>query len=262
MKTLLNLFVAMLALVLCASAQAQQQTIAFWDFNGSDFDDGLLGEDEDPQIIHAPSIGSGVLYQQRADTDGNGKGGNAYTSALLGINVADGRAIAWDDFSKSGDNDAEFFAVVATTGFENIQISFDYRGNDDDADGDDVNDGDGFIGFDAKYSLSDLIDVVVDDVDLAQSIKDFDGESIDLLVNVVLDNDSTAYNRITLNAPAGASDQSVFAFRLDDFSENDSVRFDNVLISGTAIAAIPEPSTLAWVCMSGIAMVSRRRRAS
>ena len=50
----------------------------------------------------------------------------------------------------------------------------------------------------------------------------------------------------------------VFAFRLDDFEGNDSVRFDNVLITGTAIA-IPEPSSLALFGLAGLAIVRRRR---
>ena len=225
------LFIALLftfSLSLCSPAGAQQ-TIAFWDF------EVVTGQDEQPQIVNQPSIGTGVLYQQRADTDGNGKGGTPFSDATLGINVAESRAIAWDDFGKSGDNDGEFFAVVSTTGFENIQISFDYRGNDDDLDGDAVNVSDGFTQFDAKYSLSELVDVFVPDVSTTVAIKDFDGASIDLMTNVAVTNNSSAYQRIVLNAPVEASDQAVFAFRLDDFEGNDSVRFDNVLITGVPV---------------------------
>lgn len=225
------------------SAEAQQ-VIAFWDFNNHP-----EAEDEDPQIIHNANSGSGVLYQQRADTDGNGKGGTQFTDALLGIDASDGRGIAWDDLGKSGDNDAEFFTVVSTLGFENIQVSFDFQGNANA----------GFTGFDAKYSLVDLIDVVVPDVDPAIEIKDFDGESIDLAVNQVVTNDADNFQRLTLNAPAAANDQAVFAFRLDDFEGNDAVRFDNVLITGTAIA-VPEPSSLALLGVASIAMLRRRRQ--
>jgi|GEM_PF-1849886 len=231
MKVLFRLLFVALTLNICSSAQAQEETIAFWDF------EAVSGQDEQPQIVVLPSIGSGTLFQQRADTDGNGKGGAPFSSAALGINVAESRAIAWDDFGKSGANDGEFFAVVSTTGYENIQISFDYKGNDDNADGDTINTDDGFTQFDAKYSLVDLVDVSLSfDGDITfVTIKDFDGDSIDLLTNVSVTNNSSIYQRMVLNAPGAASNQAVFAFRLDDFEGNDSVRFDNVLITGTPI---------------------------
>ncbi len=226
-----TLLLASVSLVICSTADAQQQTIAFWDF------EAVVGQDEAPQIVVAPSIGTGTLYQQRADTDGNGKGGAPFVDSALGINVPASRAIAWDDFGKSGDNDGEFFVVVSTVGYENIQVSFDYKGNDDNLDGDAVNIADGFTRFDAKYTLSDLVDVTLsfDGNITFVTIKDFAVPSIDLLTNVTVTNDSVNYQRMVLNAPATANDQAVFSFRLDDFEGNDSVRFDNVLISGTPI---------------------------
>lgn len=233
MNLRLRLLLATLAVAVCSSANAQQQTIAFWDF------EAVVGQDEAPQIVVLPSIGSGTLYQQRADTDGNGKGGTPFTDAALGIDVGASRAIAWDDFGKSGDNDGEFFAVVSTTGFENIQISFDYRGNDDNLDGEAINIADGFTRFDAKYTLADLVDEAFsfDGGLTSVTIKDFGVPSIDLLTNVTVTNDSVNYQRIVLTAPAAANNQDVFSFRLDDFEGNESVRFDNFLISGTPITA-------------------------
>lgn len=252
MKVIFYVFFLTLTLAICSSAHAQRQTIAFWDF------EEVTGENEDPQIVVLPSIGSGTLYQQRADTDGNGKGGTAFANAALGINVADSRAIAWDDFGKSGDNDGEFFTVVSTVGYENIEVSFDYQGNDDNEDGDAINDEDGFTRFDAKYSLSNLVDVIAPDVSATIPIKDFGAPSIDIQTNVNVTNDSSIYQRTLLSVPTAANNQSVFAFRLDDFEGNDSVRFDNVLITGTAIA-IPEPSSLALFGLAGLAIVRRRR---
>ena len=54
-----------------AAMPASTNLIAFWDFN-----DGFDVADETVQIVHTASQRSGTLYQQRADTDGNGKGGN------------------------------------------------------------------------------------------------------------------------------------------------------------------------------------------
>lgn len=231
MKVLSTVVFLTLSFALCSSVQAQQEVIAFWDF------ETITGQDEQPQIVVLPSQGSGTLYQQRADTDGNGKGGAPFADAALGINAPANRAIAWDDFGKSGDNDGEFFAVVSTIGFENIQVSFDYKGNDDNADGDSINTDDGFTQFDAKYTLVDLIDTSVsfDGNVTFVTIKDFGAPSIDLLTNVSVTNNSSIYQRMILNAPADANNQAVFAFRLDDFEGNDSVRFDNVLITGTPI---------------------------
>ena len=250
MKVLLRLLLATLTLTICSSVQAQQQVIAFWDFN-----DGFVVQDETPQIVHQPTIGSGVLYQQRAETDGNGKDGNPFTSAELGIdtstNLNADQAIAWDDFANAGDNDAEFFMVVSTLGFENIEISFDYQGNDDDLDGDGVNVSDGFIQYDARFSLLPLIEVTVPDVGPVV-IKDFDGASTDLLptgTSVAVINSSTIFQRDLLMAPASVNNQAVFAFRLDEFEGNDSVRFDNVLITGTPMG---DPALCGDVDLSGV----------
>ena len=35
--------------------------------------------------------------------------------------------MAWDDVSKSGDNDAEFFITFSSAGFPNINLYFDIR---------------------------------------------------------------------------------------------------------------------------------------
>ena len=246
-----------------ASNLNAQEVIAFWDFNNG-FDFRPDDPDTEPtpiQITLEADQGSGILYQQRAEIDGNGKGGNAFNQAVLGINVPEGQGIAWDDFTNAGDNDGEFFGVVSTAGFENIEISFDFLGNDDDENGDEVNDSDGFTRFDFKYSLLDLIDVNPDEVpDVGDGlIKDFDGESIDIDTNIDVTNSSVDYQRLSFQIDPAVNNQSVFAFRLDDFRENNQVRFDNVLVTGIAIA-VPEPSSAAWLSLIGLSALIRRRR--
>lgn len=247
-------FIALGLLVLLSAPTAAQDVIAFWDFN-----DGFVEDDETPQIIHAAALGNGTAYQQRADTDGNGKGGNSYTNAIFGINADAGRSIAWDDLAKSGDNDAELFLSVSTLGFTDINISFDIRGNDDNDDGPDVNDEDGVNRYDLKYSLSALVDVIVPDVDPTIAIKDFDGDSFDYLTNEDITTDPDDFVRFSydLSAFTDVNNQANFSFRIDDIQENDSVRFDNILISGIAV---PEPSALTGLLLLAMATTARRRK--
>ena len=122
---------------LCLTS-AHATTIAYWNFN-DEFD----SPNDSPQIVHNASEGAGTLYQQRADTDGNGKDGVGYNA------TAAGKAIAWNDVGKGGDNDAEVFVQFSTTGYKDIVIRFDVLGN---ADG-------GIISFDLKYDTNALVDV-------------------------------------------------------------------------------------------------------
>ena len=243
----------LLAVLLCAasigtSADARAESvIAFWDFN-----DGFDVPDESVQIIHNASIGAGTLYQQRADTDGNGKGGNAFTDMLLGINAADGRSMAWDDVAKSGANDAEFFLEVSTTGFTNIQVSLDIRGNGD------VDDE--IQSYDLKFDTNALVDVTNPGA-VVGTIRDFEnGTSTDVFNNQPLVLNGTTFVRetIDLSGFTELNNQNVIAIRLDDFDGNGDLRLDNVLVTG--ISAVPEPSSVAMLGMLGCVCASGMRR--
>jgi hypothetical protein len=234
-----------------ASASADV-IIAFWDFN-----DGYEFDNDVPQIVHDASEGSGTLYQQRADTDGNGKGGNAFSQSgfdgsISSINVSDGKSMAWDDVAKKGDNDAEFFVVFDTTGYRDISISFDIEGND----------GAGISTFDAKYDTNPLVDVT-DPGDVDGTIKDFDGgESTSLFNNTDAPsgiNDPEAFVRydLDLSSETAINDQSTVAVRFDDFKENDKMSIDNVLVTATAI---PEPSTFLLMGLTALAAFAGLRR--
>jgi hypothetical protein len=232
MKTILN-FIAIM-LLLAASNLRGSSLIAYWDF-----DDGYAVENDTVQITHNAVLGEGTLYQQRADTDGNGKGGNAFTqSGFSGstpsISSAGGKAMAWDDVGKSGENDAEIFLTFSTSGYRDIQLSFDLKGNDEA----------GILSFDLKYSLNTLVDVT-NPTDVTGTIKDFElGFSTSFLNNEAtlgLTN-TPAFERVLVdfNALSEINDQAYVAIRMDDFKENDAMSIDNVLITGTAI---PEPQT-------------------
>lgn len=225
------------------------ELIGFWDFN-----DGFDVADESVQIVHAASLGSGTLYQQRADTDGNGKGGNAFSqSGLSGspasISVSDGKSMAWDDVGKSGDNDAEFFITFSTTGLTDIEISFDIEGNDDD----------GISTYDVKYDFNALEDVT-DPGDVTGTIKDFaGGNSTDFLNNTAAPggiNDPEAFARATIDFGSALDNQSFVAVRFDDFEDNDAMSIDNVLVT-----AVPEPGTYAAIVgLLAFGLVAYRRR--
>jgi hypothetical protein len=201
-------------------------TIAFWDFN-----DGYAVDNDTPQITHSASFGSGTLYQQRADTDGNGKSGNAFSQ--FGISSSAGKSMAWDDIGKSGDNDAEFFITFSTVGFKDIELYFDILGNEDA----------GVASFDLKYGFNGLEDSTPADV--SGPVKDFtSGESTSLINNELFPTSINGLERTfaqsSVNFVGLLDNQNTIAIRLDDFDNNDAMSIDNVLIVGTAI---PEPST-------------------
>jgi hypothetical protein len=223
---------------------AQAGVVAFWDFN-----DGFDAGSGQVQILHSASVGSGTLYQQRADIDGNGKGGNALVDAGNSINVEAGQAMAWDDIAKSGDNDAEFFVTFSTMNLSGIVVSFDLRGNA------------GIIpSFDLKYSTSALDDVA-NPGDVIGTIKDFSGGLSTEIFNNYSINAGATFTRISLDLSSitGLNNQSFVALRFDDFDRetgNNDMRIDNFLVT-----AIPEP---AGALLGGLGLMAllRRRRAA
>lgn len=237
---------AVFSAMLITSEARAEAVIAFWDFN-----DGFAVPDETVQIVHTATIGNGTLYQQRADTDGNGKGGVAFTDAGLGINAIDGRAFAWNDIAKNGDNDAEFFAEFSTVGFTNIQVRFDVRGNGDGTDE--------IVSYDLEYALDPLVDVV-NPGDVIGTVKDFaGGVSTSLLNNQSLPANGATFiaETVDLGTVTAMNNQTNVAIRWDDFRENSAMRIDNVLITG--ITAIPEPASagLLWAA-AGLVLIRRR----
>lgn len=243
------------------SSSSSAAVLGFWNFN-----DGFAVSNKTVQIVHNASSGSGTLYQQRADTDGNGKGGNAYDGSANGLgSVSAGVAMAWDDVAKSGDNDAEFFVAFSTTGYTNIVVSFDVKGNS--------TAGSGISSFDLKYAFSGLTNVTNPNADVTGTIKEFDplNPHYDGLNDqVVPANTNTGFQRVSIDLTslvnqlntitpgysASIDDQSTVVIRFDDWELNDAMSIDNLLITGTAI---PEPSA---ALLGGVALLGllRRRR--
>ena len=243
MKT--SRLLSILACLALGQTSSSAVVVAFWDFN-----DGFSEADEVPQIVHGATQGSGTLYQQRADTDGNGKGGTSFVDAINAINASDGKSMAWDDVGKGGDNDAEVFVVFSTTGLQNIRFRFDLEGNPDD----------GITSYDVKYALSPLVDVV-NPPDVTGTIKDFDGgTSVSLLNNNLVPAGTNAgFVEVALDfsGETALNNQSTVVIRFDDFKENDGMKIDNVLITADAI---PEPSSTALVALGALGLAARRRR--
>ncbi|WP_167546578.1 PEP-CTERM sorting domain-containing protein [Stieleria maiorica] len=235
---------ATVCILVLFAAPARGDVIAFWDFNN-----GYGVPDESIQIVHAATVGSGTLYQQRGDTDGNGKDGLAFSAPGLGIDTIDGQAMAWDDIAKSGDNDAEFFVEFSTVGFTDIQVRFDLRGNGDGADE--------IVSYDLKYDLNPLDDIAFS----GGTIKDFAGGlSTSLLNNQPINANGSTFisETVDLAGVTAINHQPNVVIRFDDFRENGQMRIDNVLITG--ITAIPEPTSLGLLTLGGGLMVLRRGR--
>lgn len=231
-------------------AAKAESVIAFWDFN-----DGFDEPNDSVQIQHLATIGTGTIYQQRADTDGNGKGGTAFADPLLSISTVDGRGIAWNDISKSGDNDAEFFVELSTAGFTNIKIRFDVQGEGDAASEIDS--------YDLKFDVNPLVDVV-NPGDVVGTVKDFAGGLSTSIVGnqpIAPNGDTFISETIDLSATPAVNDQAVLVLRFDDFDGNDSLRFDNFLVTG--VSAVPEPSMAGLLALTlGVAAGRRRKRVS
>lgn len=231
-----------LLLIALLAPDTQAALIAFWAFNDG-FDAGV----NNVQVVHNASSGTGVLYQQRADIDGNGKGGVAFLDVPNGIDAVIGQAMAWDDIAKSGDNDAEFFMVFSTQNLSGVTLSFDLRGNTTI-----------IPGFDLKYSTNPL-ENVLNPGDVIGTIKDFAGGISTEVFNNYVANAVDSYSRVTLDLSAvtGLNNQPYVAIRLDDFDSgtgNADMRIDNVTIT-----AIPEPSTTLLGGLTLLTLLRRRR---
>ncbi|MCP5532177.1 MAG: hypothetical protein H7A49_10345 [Akkermansiaceae bacterium] len=246
MKPFVNLLSAVLITAICPNSDAA--VLAFWDFNN-----GFVEADASPQIVHGSVIGVANLYQQRADTDGNGKGGNAFADAANGINAVAGQSMAWDDIAKSGDNDAEFFLVFSTIGYKDIEISFDFQNNGTSP----------IESYDLKFSLNTLQDVT-NPGDVSGTVKDFAGGVSTEITNNTAVSASTSFTRVAVNlsSQTAINDQGYVAIRFDDWQNgaaNDDMRIDNVLITGNLV---PEPSAAVLAGLGALALLRRRRVAT
>jgi hypothetical protein len=227
-----------------------------------DFNDWLAVATKTEQIVHNATTGAGILYQQRGDTDGNGKGGNAFDGSASGLgSVSAGVAMAWDDVAKSGDNDAEFFITFSTFNFTNIVVSFDVKGN--------ATVGSGINSFDLKYALTAPTDAV-NPPDVTGTVKVFDPAGIHydgLNDQATPAGTNTGFQRVTIDMaaliatlPPGSpsiDNQGNITLRFDDWETNDAMSIDNVLITGTAI---PEPSAALLGGVALLGLLRRRRR--
>jgi hypothetical protein len=243
-RNFILLTLAVAPLLLFGSIANGQSLIGFWDFN-----DGFDVGNDQVQLAHSATMGNGTIYQQLADIDGNGKGGNAFADAIFGINTTAGQGIAWDDVAKSGANDAEMFIEFSTLGFQDIEISFDMQGNDEA----------GILSYDLKYDNNPLVDIL-DPNGSGVTIKDFTGGNSTTLANnqaVTTSIDSYFRYTIDLSTVTAANNQTAFAFRFDDVQDNDDWRLDNFLVTGTAV---PEPSSLAFCILAGSMLMVRRKR--
>lgn len=226
------------------SGVSQAATIAFWDFNNHP---DLTGQSNIVQVIHTASVGTGSVFQQKAEIELDGKTGVAYDNGS-GLTAIAGKAMGWDDFAKSGSaDDGEFFITFSTFNFTNIVVSFDLKGNDD------LNEG--VSRFDLKYSLNTLLNSAFTGSAGSGTIKTFDG-NVDVLANQTVTTNGVTYTRVSYSLPVGVNGQNYVALRFDDWKEGNAMSIDNLLISGTAV---PEPSAALLGCVALLGLARRRR---
>ncbi|MES2438348.1 MAG: hypothetical protein V4584_04755 [Verrucomicrobiota bacterium] len=224
-------------------------TIAFWDFN-----DHPTLPSQVVQVIHNASTGAGILYQQKAEIELDGKTGVDYANAGEGLNAIAGKGMGWDDVAKSGStDDGEFFITFSTFNFNSIVVSFDIKGN--------LDAGEGIQSFDLKYALTALDNNAAftgTSTGASGSIKVFAGGLNTSVYNNQAVSTSDVYTRVSfdLSSITALNNQNYVALRFDDWKEGNALSIDNLLITGIAV---PEPTT---ALLGGITLLGllRRRR--
>ncbi|MFA5252237.1 MAG: hypothetical protein WC454_06610 [Phycisphaerae bacterium] len=165
--------------------------------------------------------GTSTLTAGNADYDTNG--GDGVT----------GQALHWNDVSKSGDNDAYIIITTDTSLWYDMSIRWDYKS-------DNTGDKKGPVSFDLDYQVDD-------------------SGWINILDNYAIARDDTWHEfSYDLSWLGAINIQPSVQFRINDFDENDlsgDYWQDNVELTGTLI---PEPLSVVFLALGGVAVLRKR----
>jgi hypothetical protein len=199
----------------CFTQSAPATVLAIWNFG-----DSSAYYTQNPAYYNTVTMPTLALFGSGVDT--NGKDGIAYLDAG-GISHIAGQAAAWDDINKSGtENDAALIITLATTGFTNLSIRWDYKSEL-------------AVSYDFAYRTS------ADGAwtQLADNQPITPGWAEGKWYSVVID----------MSGYAVLNNQPYLQFRLDDLVEgpgNDKFAIDNIEITG-----VPEPGSLLLLGLGG-----------
>ena len=283
--------VSMAALIAASLSAAQAQTIAGWNFENlpilaptfnpapsTDNSAGVVSAASIGMNIYAtPNVGVNdpdVLLGVSSDTGANGVANLTQTWRIRGQAGSSGAANGWSSAAPIGTQGAQFYAD--TTGFNGIQVSFDWYATTQ-----------GEANMQFLYTVNggtiwQNLALTLGGSDTGLQVLSNSGSDVNTVTgSYVSDNVLTGGSKagqdwftgltasITdpnaandpgfgiemVNASTGTDDVSTKGTALNNSSGN--WRFDNVVISGTAV---PEPSTLALGSFMGLtALVGLRR---
>lgn len=209
---------------LVLSSVANADLMSVWTFGPNSTNYTLV-----PQYEYAQ--GTPVMTAGGADYDDNGGNGVAFTDA--GGNSHDaGQALHWGDVSGTTD-DAYVIITIDTTGWQDMAIRWDYKS-------DNTGTKKGPVSFDLDYQVGA-------------------GDWISILDNYAITRDDLWYEfSYDLSSLTAINNQSSVQIRIDDLNENDlngDYWQDNVQLTGTAI---PEPLSVVFLALGGVALLSKR----
>ena len=212
-------------LVLGSSASADP-LMAVWTFGPNSTNYTLV-----PQYEYVQ--GTPVMTAGGADYDADGGNGVAFTDAA-GNSHGAGQALHWSDVSKSGGNDAYIIIAIDTTGWQDMSIRWDYFS-------DNTGTKKGPVRFDLDYAVGS-------------------GDWINIVNNYVITRDDAWHEfSYDLSSLTAINNQSSAQLRVNDIKEDTSKDGDywqdNIQLTGTVV---PEPISIAFLALGGIALLRKR----
>jgi hypothetical protein len=201
-------------------AMGAKQQLAIWDFGQSSA--------YYTEVPTAENVtGTPTLLIDGGQKDNDGKNGVEYKD-IAGVSHIAGQAGAWEDVKATG-LDAEWIVTINTTGWQDIDVRFDYKAWDPTT-----------TSFDLDYRLSDS------------------AEWTEILDNQSITADS-AFHSFSTGLPTAINNKSFVQFRFNDLDEsgNDKFAFDNLEFAGNPV---PEPASATMIALGAALFASRRKQ--
>jgi hypothetical protein len=208
--------------LLALGSVANASLMAVWTFGPNSTNYTLV-----PQYEYAQ--GTPVMTAGGADYDDNGGNGVAFTDAGGNSHIA-GQALHWGDVSGTAD-DAYAIITIDTTNWQDMAIRWDYKS-------DNTGTKTGPVSFDLDYQVGA-------------------GGWINIVDNYAITRDDAWHEfSYDLSSLTAINNQSSVQLRINDLNENDlngDYWQDNVQLTG-----VPEPLSIAFLALGGIALLRKR----